>query len=406
MKKKVILLICDGLGDRPIPELQNKTPLEYAETPNMDRLAKNGLTGLMYTIKPGMCPGSDTAHLALLGYDPFNVYTGRGPFEAAGVGIELKKGDIAFRVNFATVDKNNTVLDRRAGRIKSTKPFEKDLNSIDIPGYEIIFRSGTEHRGALVVRGENLSSEVSANDPKYEGKKLPKIVPLKQTESAKNTASILNEYINKAMAILKEHNYNIERIEKNLKPANALLIRGCGEVPHIEPFETKFKMKAAVISGASFYSGIGKMLGMNTINVKGATGGIDSDYNAKISAALDNLDKFDFIFIHIKATDNMGHDGNFMGKVQIIEKIDKALEQINDKEYLFVLTADHSTPCSVKNHSGDPVPLLIYDSDIRIDTVSAFNEISVASGALGHIIGKDLLPLISVFANRAEKFGA
>lgn len=403
---KAILVVCDGLGDRPVPELGNKTPLEYAKTPNLDRLAKNGTSGLMHTIKKGQVPGSDTAHLAILGYDPYKVYTGRGPFEAAGVGLDVKPGDVAFRVNFASVDEEGIVTDRRAGRIESTKPFEESLNSIKVEGAEIFFRSGTSHRGALVIRAPNLSSAVTGTDPKKEGKPLKICHATDNSSEAEFTCKIVNEYASKALDVLKNHPYNEERIASGKKPGNALLIRGAGLVPHLESFESRFKLKPVVISGAAFYKGICNTMGMSSIEVDGATGGTDSDFSAKISAALDALTEFDFVFVHIKATDNMGHDGDYEGKIKVIEKIDAALEQIKEKNLLFILTGDHSTPCSIKNHSGDPVPILFHGGDLLVDHVETFGERAAMQGGIGHIVGLDVMKIILNLTNHGEKYGA
>ena len=220
---KSLIMIIDGMADRPIPELGNKTPLEVAETPNMDKLAENGINGIMDPIKPGIRVGSDTAHLSILGYDPYKVYTGRGPFEAAGVGVEVKPGDIAFRCNFATQDENGIITDRRAGRIREkTEKIAETINSMKIEGFEdtkIIFKESTGHRAVLVLRGENLSDKISDADPKREGKPPKKVKPLEDTPAAKKTAKLLNKLVEKSHQILKNHPVNLERIKKSENPS-------------------------------------------------------------------------------------------------------------------------------------------------------------------------------------------
>ena len=199
---KGIVLVMDGMGDRPLKEFDNQTPLQAANTPNMDEMAKNGITGIMDSIAPGIIPGSDTAHLSILGYDPYEVYTGRGPFEAAGVGVDVIPGDIAFRCNFSTADENGIVTDRRAGRIREgTHEIVEVLNTMvleDYPDIKIIFKESTGHRAVLVLRGEGLSDKVSDADPKVEGNKPKEVIPLDDSVEAKKTADILNKLVVKS----------------------------------------------------------------------------------------------------------------------------------------------------------------------------------------------------------------
>ena len=210
---KGLILIMDGMGDRPIKELGNKTPLEAANTPNMDKIAEEGITGIMDSIAPGIIPGSDTAHLSILGYNPYEVYTGRGPFEANGVGVDVLPGDIAFRCNFSTADDDLIVTDRRAGRIKEGT------------------KESTGHRAVLVLRGEGLSGKVSDADPKVEGNKPKQVKPLDDTPEAKKTADILNKLVVKTYEMVKDHPVNLKRIEEGEPPANIVIPRGAGEVP-------------------------------------------------------------------------------------------------------------------------------------------------------------------------------
>ncbi len=405
-RKKAILIILDGAGDRALKELNYKTPLQYANTPNLDRISKLSITGLMDPIAPGIRAGSDTAHLNILGYDPYKVYTGRGPFEAAGVDMDVKSGDIAFRCNFSTVDDNLVVIDRRAGRIKEgTKELAESLNGIEIEGVKFFVKEGVEHRAALLMRGENLSSYVSDVDPHDTNVRIREAVALKK--DAEKTARLVNKFVMKSYEILKEHRVNKEREKRGLKPANILLPRGAGVAPKLENFEKKYQLKAGCVVGVPLIRGICKIAGIKPIKCEGATGGYDTDMLRKVDTAVNSLNTYDFILMNIKATDIAGHDMKPFKKVEVIEKMDEAIEHLFDimpKNTVLVITADHSTPCSVGDHSGDPVPLMIYSDDSRHEGYE-FNEISCAKGSL-RIRGEDIMNIIMNVTNRAEKYGA
>jgi len=407
---KGIIMIVDGMADRPLKELEGKTPLETAQTPNMDRMAKTGINGIMDPIKPGIRAGSDTSHISILGYDPYEVYTGRGPFEAAGVGVEVKPGDIAFRCNFSTIDEKGIIIDRRAGRIREgTKKLANAINSISsINGVEIIFMESTGHRAVLVLRGEGLSDKVTDADPKYEGNPPKEVVALDGSKEAENTANVLNQLIWKSYNILKEHPVNLLRIEKDLNPANIILPRGAGAVPDAEPFESKYGLKSACIAETGLIKGIGKIVAMDIIDVDGATGGVDTNLeniaNSIIeTAAMD----YDFLLINIDGADEAGHDGNLKEKLNFISKVDKVVGRILEinNTYL-ILTADHSTPISAMDHTGDPVPLVINGPDVLVDRVDKFNERSATLGGLCRIRGSDIMNILMDLMNRSSKFGA
>jgi len=359
-------------------------------------------------VAPGVPPGSDTSHLALLGYDPRLVYTGRGPFEAAGVGIEVQRGDVAFRCNFATVDDNMKLIDRRAGRIKNgTRELAKELNDIEIEGVRVFFKEGTEHRAALVLRGEGLSPEVGDTDPHVEGLPAQRCKPL--TLEAEKTARIVDQFIKLSYEKLSGHRINRERISKDELPANIILTRGAGVFPKVETIEEKYRLKAAVVAGVALVKGICGALGMEVLNVPGATGGLDTDMLAKARAALDAFNRKDMVLVNIKAPDLCGHDGKSMEKVKVLERIDEMLGFFRSnlpEDIVVALTSDHSTPCSLRNHSGDPVPIVILGDGVRVDSVQQFDEVSVACGGLGRILGKDLMPILMDLAGRAEKYGA
>ena len=406
MTNKVILIVCDGLGDRPIPELGNLTPLESAKTPNLDKLAERSITGLMDPIGVGIRPGSDVSHLSILGYDSREYYHGRGPIEAAGVGIDLQKGDIAFRGNLGTVDEHLVIKDRRAGRIESTAELIKDIDGTVIDGVKFILKPGTAHRVGVVMRGNNLSSKISDSDPHEVGQNVRKVLSLDNSKEAKFTADVLNKFLDKSHKILKEHPFNKKRIKDGLLPGNYLLLRGAGYVADIPPFEKRYELKAACVAGAGLYKGISRLLGMDVINVEGATGLPNTNVRAKLETAKNFLDKYDFVFVHIKAADSLGEDGNFVEKKKFIEKIDSAMEVLLDVDALVVVTADHSTPCELKMHSGDPVPILMCGRGIRKDSVNKFGERDCANGGLGRIKGLDVMNEILNIIGKAHLQGA
>ncbi len=407
---KGIVMIIDGMADRPLEELGNKTPLEAAKTPNMDQMAKLGVNGIMDPIQPGIRAGSDTSHLSILGYDPFQVYTGRGPFEAAGVGVSVLPGDIAFRCNFSTANDDGIITDRRAGRIREgTKELAKTLNSMNLEDdVEVIFKESTGHRAVLVLRGKGLSDQISDADPKYDGKKVKEVVGLDGTPEANKTAAILNKVIKKSYELLKDHPVNIKRIENGENPANITVPRGAGAVPDAEPFNEKYGLKSACIAETGLIQGIAQIAGMDIIEVEGATGGVDTNLDNITNSILVNASlDYDFILINIDGADEAGHDGNLNEKVKFIEKVDEVVGKVMEiEDVYFILTADHSTPISVMDHTGDPVPLVIKGPAVRVDQVNKFNEISAASGGLCRIRGSDIMNILMDLMNRSNKFGA
>ncbi len=404
---KALLIICDGLSDRPIEELGGKTPLEAAKTPNMDYLSRHGINGLMHTIDVGIRPGSDVAHMSIFGYDPYEYYTGRGPFEVAGINMEFKPGDIAFRGNFATVDEMLVITDRRAGRIDDTKDLIDALSKTKIPGIQIFLKKGVGHRVGVIFRGKNLSSAISDNDPHLVGEKAQNVYPTDSKPESNKTAKLVNEFLDKSYKILENHPLNIKRKESGLLPANYLLLRGAGSVPDFIPFSQKYGLKAACIAGAGLYKGIGKMLGMKVIEVSKTTGKVNTSVEAKISASILALKTYDFLFVHIKAADSLAEDGNFQGKKQFIEKIDQAFGPLTKlKDTFVVVTADHTTSSQLKIHTSDPVPVLISGPGVRTDHISEFGERAAAEGKLGHIKGGHLMNIILDLMGKAPLYGA
>lgn len=408
---KAVLLIADGLGDRPIKELGDRTPLEASDKPNLDRLASEGECGLMDPIAAGVRAGSDTSHLAILGYDPYKYYTGRGPFEAAGIGMDVKKGDIAFRCNFTTVDDSMVVIDRRAGRItEGTHDLAETVNGMTIDGVQVIFKESVAHRGALILRGEGLGAEITDTDPHHEGAKVLTCEPLDPNDKASaKTADVVNKFVRKSYEVLKDHPINKERVSKGLEPANIILPRGAGMGPHMESFQVEHGLKAACVAETGLINGVARYIGMELTEVPGATGGADSDVLNMGRAIVERLTDNDFVLCNVKGADVGGHDDKPQVKIDMIRKLDEMtgylMSNLPENTYL-VLTADHSTPCAVKDHSGDPVPIVFWGEGVRTDKCDHFDERSVTGGGLGRIRGIDVMKIITQLMMVQEKFGA
>jgi 2,3-bisphosphoglycerate-independent phosphoglycerate mutase len=417
---KAVIVILDGVGDRPLEELGEKTPLQVAKKPTLDMLASRGITGIMDLIEPGIRPGTDTGHLALFGYDPYMYYPGRGPIEAAGIGVDLQPSDLALRANFATVEEKNgalLVLDRRAGRIHGEEAEEltaflgKNIKKIE--DVEVFFKHATAHRLVVVLRGNGLSAAVSDSDPgtAMEGKPIRQVEPLSGDPDAAKTAKILNQLLWEAYELLKDHPLNRERSMKGLLPANAIITRGAGMVPrNIVPFTRLFSSTAYVVCEEATVLGIARIIGIDGEIPEGSTADLDTDINSIFQAALNAYEKgYEIVFIHIKGTDIAGHDANPKGKIEIIEKVDKALgeflKKIDRNNTIITVTADHSTPCNVRDHSGDPVPVLISGPGVRRDSVEKFDEISCAQGGLGRIKGTNLIRIILDLMNKPLMHG-
>ncbi|MBZ2165524.1 2,3-bisphosphoglycerate-independent phosphoglycerate mutase [Methanobacterium spitsbergense] len=407
---KGIIMIIDGMGDRPIKELGYKTPLEVALTPNMDKMAENGICGIMDPIRPGIRAGSDTSHISILGYNPYEVYTGRGPFEAAGVGVDVLPGDIAFRCNFSTVDDKGIITDRRAGRIRvGTQEIAQTVNGMELEeDVQVIFKESTGHRAVLVLRGKGLSDQVSDADPKHEGKNPKKVVALDDTEEAKKTADILNKVVEKSYELLKDHPINIKRIESGENAANIIIPRGAGAVPKVEPFGEKYGLNPVCIAETGLIKGIASIAGMQLIDIPGATGGIDTNLENIKNGIIETASKdYDFMLINVDGADEAGHDGEMEEKVKFLEKVDVVIgELMKIEEVYFILTADHSTPISIMDHTGDPVPIVITGPEVRVDDVTKFNERSTSKGGLCRIRGNNIMDILMDLMNRSTKFGA
>jgi len=409
---KILLIIADGLGDRPARELNGRTPLEAADKPNLRELIRSSVGGLMDPIAPGVRAGSDPSHLAIFGLDPFKYYRGRGAFEAIGAGAVLEPGDVAFRGNFATVKGDFPVIDRRAGRkIEEADDLVRELNEKvgEIDGVKVMFYHGTEHRVAVVLRGQGLSDKVSDTDPHEVNKRVLESRPLDGTKEAERTAEVLNKLTRRVYEVLSQSELNKLRVSKGLPPANVILLRGASIFEGLPKFKDYTGLNAGAVSATALIKGICRQLGMDVITPPGATGGVDSDLNAKADAAAKMLEEKDFVFVHVKGTDAASHDGNARAKVDVIERIDRMIGRILDRvgsELVIAFTGDHTTPVEVKEHTSDPVPFMLYlPFQANFDGLSDFNEREVRKGSL-RIKGLDVTNLLLGYSNRAEKYGA
>lgn len=410
-----MMLIADGLGDRPVAELRGKTPLEYARTPVLDELCRKGMTGLVHPYRPGARCGTDWGHLCLFGYDPAEYYTGRGSIEAYSAGMILEQGDIAFRGNFATVDAELKVIDRRAGRISDRQEIEgllAEAEGLEIDGCRFLLRPLTEHRLALIIRGKGLGWNAPDTDPGTAREGNPVIRPVNRGSTAdRRTADILWEFQQKIHHIWDHSRINRRRMEKGLLPANFILTRGCGKAMVLPPFKSRYPgAEVAVVAGDDTITGIGRMCGFDSYKEAGFTGGFDTDYMSKARLAAKLLEDHDLVVVHIKGPDLCGHDNLPRRKAEIIEKVDEMfrywLEQGKENNCYYAMTADHSTPCYWREHSADPVPSFLAGPGVIQDKVDAFGERACAKGILNQYTGSQFMATIMDYMGFSKKYGA
>ncbi len=411
--RRALMILFDGGGDRPVKG--GPTPLHAAHKPSLDALAASGSCGLLDPIAPGVRPGSDTAHLSIFGYDPYRYYTGRGAFEALGAGVELRPGDVAFRTNLATVDEGNVVVDRRAGRYISPEEaaeVERLVNDVIAPavmsklGVQVVYKSTVEHRGVLVMRGP-VSHRVSNTDPHKVGEPILEAKPLDESRESSITAQALNMVTRLFSEHARKLDINIARKERGLPQINAILARGGGYMPSIEPIHLKYGVKAAAIAGVALIRGVAKAVGMDVYTAPGLNGTADDDYDHALRLAMDLLERYDFVFLHVKGTDSASHDGNYDLKRSVVERFDRTLHKYMERLediYVFV-TSDHATPVSVREHTGDPVPILVHGPDVVMDQADKFSELVCWKGALLRVRGIDVMPIVSSYLGLSEKFG-
>ncbi len=393
---KILLLVLDGIGGLPI---RGFTELERADTPNLNKLTKSSATGLHVPVDYGITPGSGPGHLGIFGYDPLEYKIGRGILEALGLGIEVKETDVAIRGNYATVeyrDSRPIVLDRRAGRIPTeenrriTSKIQESIKEID--GVQVIIKPGMEHRTAIVLRFPEAlpegSDDINDTDPQEVGKE-----PLKAVGNNKNServAEVVNKFVSRVAELLRDE-----------PKANYLLLRGFAQKPKIPTMEEASGLRACCIAVYPMYKGLASLVGMELIEFDGST------IKDQLEALRSVWKSYDFFFVHIKKTDSYGEDGNYEGKVSIIEEFDKFLpEFLTLKPDVLAITGDHSTPSLLKGHSWHPVPLLIHSPYVLGNTSERFTERECLKGEIGIIPAKKIINLLLANALRLKKFGA
>lgn len=386
---KILLFVIDGLGG--LPGQQGLTELEAANTPNMDALASQGASGLMDTVGRGITPGSGPGHLGIFGYNPHTFIIGRGALEAAGIGFDLQKKDVAVRLNFCTLDSNGNITDRRAGRI-STELNEKlveKLRAASIPGIEIFVETVKEHRGIAVFRKDGLNGNLHDTDPQKPG------VPPLKLETSDNGES--QEMVDIAESWLSQ----VFEIIKDESPANGILTRGWCNYPEIPTYQEVFGLNPACIALYPMYRGVSKFAGMKVY-----TEGI-KDFATKVDVLTNVWNDHDFFFFHYKHTDSAGEDGDFDRKVACIEEVDRALPDILAlKPDVIAITSDHSTPSVYRAHSWHPVPVVMSGKYVRPDSVTTFGETAALSGGLGRFEGHYLINELLAAAGKIAKYGA
>jgi 2,3-bisphosphoglycerate-independent phosphoglycerate mutase len=410
---KLLYVLLDGVGDRPNPALQGRTPLEAARTPGMDRVASRGVSGLVNTVGKGIAPESDVAVFSMLGYSFGKEYPGRGVIEAVGVGTDFRDGDLALRANFATVDGDLNITDRRSGRNISQQEGKRLAEEVaagvklSVPGSSFRFIHTLSHRAVLTFRveGSPLSGELSNTDPAYAkvggmGVAREKItemkpqecVPLDGTPGAALGASLLNEFVTKSHEVLLRSEVNAERVIKGFKPANIVLTRDAGsKLPKVEKISSKYGASFAIVADMPVELGIGRLTGMEIFVSKGVF-----DYPDKLAKVLELLGRFDVVYLHIKGPDEPGHDGDAVAKMKSLEAIDAGffvplVESGRLRDVTVSISADHSTPCTMKAHSDDPVPLAISREGVQGDGTQRFTEKAASNGSLGVLAGRDVL---------------
>jgi 2,3-bisphosphoglycerate-independent phosphoglycerate mutase len=397
-EQKIVLLVLDGAGDI-VNSQTPQTALELARTPNLDKIAPKAAMGRMLPVLPGVTPGSGPGHLALFGYDPCEVTVGRGVIEALGLDLELKPGDVAARANFCTIDAGGVITDRRAGRIPTEE--NRELCALlrsaieEVEGVPVTIVAGKGHRFVVVFHGkeQGLDGGVTDTDPHLTGKPISRAESLTGAPGSKRTANVINAFYDRALPLLKGHS-----------PANAFLLRGIAVKPPIPTLEERFGLRCAVIATYPMYKGLAQLVGMVKEDPAGEA---VRDLFATFRRV---REQYDFFFIHVKLTDQGGEDGDMDLKVQTIEEMDadlpELLELLNGQPDVIAITADHSTPVSMKLHSWHPVPVMIHSPVAGWDGRPRFTEREALAGSLGIFPARFLMPLLMANARKFDKFGA
>ncbi len=410
----MIYVLLDGVGDLPHPDLGGKTPLEAANTPTLDKIAKNGVIGEVISVGKGIAPESDIAVFNMLGYKfHHSDYAGRGVIEAIGVGIDFKDGDLALRGNFSTLNEEGAIIDRRAGRQiekEDANGIAKEIeNKIKFshPNSSVVVAPTIGHRVTVRIRtdGMKLSSEITNTDPAYarvagmgvakavgDFMRIEKCLPLDKAENSKITSDLVNEFTEQSLKIMKESEINQKRRNHNKKELSCILLRDAGnKYPNVIPINEKYSMKFSCIVDMPVELGISDVLKMQAFEAGGLT-----DYEEKARVAAKAMETQNAIYVHLKGPDEFGHDGDAIGKMKNIEEIDNRffktlLENIDSDKVAIVISADHSTPCINKGHSDDPVPVLVSSNFIKNDGTTRMTEEQAKKGSIGLLQGADVV---------------
>ncbi len=385
---RLVLLVLDGLGGLP-NRSDGLTELEVARTPNLDRLAREGQTGLSQAVGLGITPGSGPGHLALFGYDPLGNNIGRGALSALGLGLDMSNGDLAIRLNFCTLGADGTVLDRRAGRIETSlnQVLVQKLNEIDVPGVDLQFVTESQHRAVLLLRGSELDARVVETDPQAIG--VPPRHPDALDPKATHTSGVLAQVL-----------VEIRRVIGSETPANFVLMRGYAVVPELPTLGDLYGLNPVCVATYPMYKGLARAVGMHAIE------GLHT-LSDQVVVLDDVWGAYDYFFLHVKAPDACGEDGDFDGKVSAIEDVDERLiEIVEHAPDVLVVTGDHSTPSRLGQHSWHPSPCVFWGDTVRPDEISIFGERSCDGGALGVFPAQAIMALMLAHGGRLEKFGA
>jgi len=410
----MVYVLLDGVGDLPHPDLKNKTPLDYAQTPNLDKMTKNGAMGEVISVGKGIAPESDIAVFNMLGYKfQHSEYAGRGVIEAIGTGIDFKDGDLALRGNFATLDDSGIIIDRRAGRkiekedaLAVSKEIETKIKFSE-PGASVVVAPTIGHRVVVRIRceGKQLSSEITNTDPAYsrvdgmgiakavgDYLKIERCLPLNQIPNSEITARLVNEFTEQSLKILRESETNKKRKAQGKKLLNSILLRDAGNhYPKVVPINDLYSMRFSCIVDMPVEIGISEVLKMHTFNAGGLT-----DYEEKARVAAKAMETENAIYVHLKGPDEFGHDGDAIGKMKNIEEIDQRffgtlLDNIDTSKVAIVVSADHSTPCINKGHSDDPVPVLVSGDMVKKDNSARYTENNAKIGSIGLLEGAQVV---------------
>jgi 2,3-bisphosphoglycerate-independent phosphoglycerate mutase len=416
--RKILYVVLDGLGDRPVEALGGRTPLEAADTPFMDELAQRGETGLMDSIREGVAPESDAAVLSILGYDVDRFYTGRGPLESKGAGLDVREGDLAWRANFATVASDWRITDRRVGRnlteAEARQLAEAVQDEVKLDGADFQFRHTLGHRACLVIRDRDgrLSGQVDNCDPAYErhgvfsvalahpGDRVLEARPLDGSPEARRAAELTNQFMRASHEALERHPVNRRRRDEGKLPGNMILLRDAGDrLPQVPTLSERFGIRFGSLVEMPVEIGIAELTGMGQIQVMSTSEDAERGYQDWSAKSLGGLQDYDGLYVHLKGPDVPGHDGDAEGKRQNIEQIDRfyfgpLMKHLSTDGFIVAVTADHSTPVALRAHSEDPVPLLISGGTLEPEGALQFGESECAKGQLGRIRGPDLVPML------------